>query len=79
MSQVRSTARMCYRRFARTWPERSRRLVMLTPLILEKNVKWTATAISCIISVYTYHDSLAVLNSILGLFVEQNSLRRVLR
>ncbi|XP_061357623.1 CLIP-associated protein-like [Gastrolobium bilobum] len=26
MSEVRSTARMCYRMFAKTWPERSRRL-----------------------------------------------------
>ncbi|XP_010548720.1 PREDICTED: CLIP-associated protein-like isoform X2 [Tarenaya hassleriana] len=26
MSEVRATARMCYRMFARTWPERSRRL-----------------------------------------------------
>ncbi|CAA2999522.1 CLIP-associated isoform X2 [Olea europaea subsp. europaea] len=55
-------------------------LAKLTPFIHEKNIKLKEAAITCIISFYTYFDSLAVLNFILNLSVEeQNSLRRALK
>ncbi|KAL2470626.1 CLIP-associated protein [Abeliophyllum distichum] len=55
-------------------------LAKLTPLLHDKNIKLKDAAITCIISVYTYFDSLAVLNFILSLSVEeQNSLRRALK
>ena len=34
--QVRSTARMCYRMFAKTWPERSRRLFMSFDPVIQR-------------------------------------------
>ncbi|KAG7983333.1 hypothetical protein I3843_04G100600 [Carya illinoinensis] len=36
MSEVRSTARMCYRMFAKTWPERSRRLFSLFDPVIQR-------------------------------------------
>ncbi|KAM7265218.1 hypothetical protein ACFE04_002901 [Oxalis oulophora] len=36
MSEVRSTARMCYRMFAKTWPERSRRLFMSFDPVIQR-------------------------------------------
>ncbi|KAL7126775.1 hypothetical protein ABFS83_14G209200 [Erythranthe nasuta] len=55
-------------------------LAKLTPLVHDKNTKLKEAAITCIISVYTHYDSVAVLNFILSLSVEeQNSLRRALK
>ncbi|XP_058207371.1 CLIP-associated protein-like isoform X2 [Rhododendron vialii] len=55
-------------------------LAKLTPLAHDKNTKLKEAAVSCIISVYSHYDSVAVLNFILSLSVEeQNSLRRVLK
>ncbi|KAI3461018.1 hypothetical protein Pfo_017681 [Paulownia fortunei] len=55
-------------------------LAKLTPLVHDKNTKLKEAAITCIISVYTHFDSVAVLNFILSLSVEeQNSLRRALK
>ncbi|KAG8370859.1 hypothetical protein BUALT_Bualt13G0027200 [Buddleja alternifolia] len=55
-------------------------LAKLTPLVHDKNTKLREAAITCIISVFTYFDSVAVLNFILSLSVEeQNSLRRALK
>ncbi|XP_059660225.1 CLIP-associated protein [Cornus florida] len=55
-------------------------LAKLTPLVHDKNTKLKEAAIRCIISVYSYFDSVAVLNFILSLSVEeQNSLRRALK
>lgn len=52
----------------------------LTPLVHDKNTKLKEAAITCFISVYTHFDSVAVLNFILSLSVEeQNSLRRALK
>ncbi|XP_050367092.1 CLIP-associated protein isoform X2 [Argentina anserina] len=36
MSEVRSTARMCYRMFSKTWPERSRRLFSLFDPVIQR-------------------------------------------
>ncbi|CAM8960224.1 unnamed protein product [Rhodiola kirilowii] len=38
MSEVRSTARMCYRMFSKTWPERSRRLFMSFDPVIQRIV-----------------------------------------
>ncbi|KAH6809970.1 CLIP-associated protein [Perilla frutescens var. frutescens] len=55
-------------------------LAKLTPLVHDKNTKLKEAAITCIISVYTHFDSVAVLNFIISLSVEeQNSLRRALK
>lgn len=55
-------------------------LAKLTPLVHDKNTKLKEAAITCIISVYSHFDSIAVLNFILSLSVEeQNSLRRALK
>ncbi|GAV63851.1 HEAT domain-containing protein/CLASP_N domain-containing protein [Cephalotus follicularis] len=55
-------------------------LAKLTPLVYDKNTKLKEAAIKCIISVYSHFDSIAVLNFILSLSVEeQNSLRRALK
>ncbi|KAM2009380.1 hypothetical protein FF1_003928 [Malus domestica] len=55
-------------------------LSKLAPLAHEKNTKLKEAAITCIISVYSHFDSVAVLNFILSLSVEeQNSLRRALK
>ncbi|OIW05075.1 hypothetical protein TanjilG_06211 [Lupinus angustifolius] len=55
-------------------------LAKLIPLVHDKNTKIKETAITCIISVYSHFDSIAVLNFILSLSVEeQNSLRRALK
>ncbi|KAJ1387222.1 Vacuole morphology and inheritance protein 14, Fab1-binding region [Sesbania bispinosa] len=55
-------------------------LAKLTPLAHDKNTKLKEAAITCIISVYSHFDSIAVLNFILSLSVEeQNSLRRALK
>ncbi|KAK1355906.1 CLIP-associated protein-like [Heracleum sosnowskyi] len=55
-------------------------LSKLTPLVYDKNTKLKEAAITCIISVYSYFDSAAVLNFILSLSIEeQNSLRRALK
>ncbi|WOG95005.1 hypothetical protein DCAR_0314307 [Daucus carota subsp. sativus] len=55
-------------------------LAKLTPLVYDKNTKLKEAAIICIISVYSYFDSAAVLNYILSLSIEeQNSLRRALK
>ncbi|WOH01829.1 hypothetical protein DCAR_0521214 [Daucus carota subsp. sativus] len=55
-------------------------LAKLTPLVHDKNTKLKEAAITCIISVYSYFDSAAVLNFILSLSIEeQNSLRRALK
>ncbi|KAL3531151.1 hypothetical protein ACH5RR_010473 [Cinchona calisaya] len=55
-------------------------LAKLTPLVHDKNTKLKEAAITCIISVYTHFDSVAVLNFIITLSVEeQNSLRRALK
>uniref|UniRef100_A0A2P2MUH6 TOG domain-containing protein n=1 Tax=Rhizophora mucronata TaxID=61149 RepID=A0A2P2MUH6_RHIMU len=55
-------------------------LAKLTPLVHDKNIKLKEAAITSIISVYSYFDSIAVLNFILSLSVEeQNSLRRALK
>ena len=55
-------------------------LAKLTPLVRDKNTKLKEAAVSCIISVYSHFDSVAVLNFILTLSVEeQNSLRRALK
>ncbi|KAL3365081.1 hypothetical protein AABB24_010301 [Solanum stoloniferum] len=55
-------------------------LAKLTPLVHDKNTKLKDAAISCIISMYTHFDSIAVLNFILSLSVEeQNYLRRALK
>lgn len=55
-------------------------LAKLTPLAHDKNTKLKEAAVSCIISVYSHYDSVAVLNFVLSLSVEeQNSLRRVLK
>ncbi|XP_068661311.1 CLIP-associated protein-like isoform X2 [Aristolochia californica] len=55
-------------------------LSKLTPLVHDKNTKLKEAAITCIISVYSYFDSVSVLNFILSLSVEeQNSLRRALK
>ncbi|KAL6968088.1 hypothetical protein U1Q18_033891 [Sarracenia purpurea var. burkii] len=55
-------------------------LAKLTPLVHDKNTKLKEAAVSCIISVYSHFDSVAVLNFILSLSVEeQNSLRRALK
>ncbi|KAL0437301.1 UNVERIFIED_CONTAM: CLIP-associated protein [Sesamum radiatum] len=55
-------------------------LAKLAPLVHDKNAKLKEAAITCIISVYTHFDSVAVLNFILSLSVEeQNSLRRALK
>lgn len=52
----------------------------LSPLVHDKNTKLKEAAITCFISVYTHFDSVAVLNFILSLSVEeQNSLRRALK
>ncbi|TQD72271.1 hypothetical protein C1H46_042175 [Malus baccata] len=52
----------------------------LAPLVHDKNTKLKEAAITCIISVYSHFDSVAVLNFILSLSVEeQNSLRRALK
>lgn len=55
-------------------------LAKLTPLAHDKNTKLKEAAITCIISVYSHYDPVAVLNFILSLSVEeQNSLRRALK
>ncbi|MBA0704513.1 hypothetical protein Golax_016767 [Gossypium laxum] len=55
-------------------------LAKLKPLVHDKNTKLKDAAISCIISVYSHFDPIAVLNFILSLSVEeQNSLRRALK
>ncbi|XP_073063595.1 CLIP-associated protein-like [Primulina eburnea] len=55
-------------------------LAKLMPLVHDKNTKLKEAAITCIISVYTHFDSVAVINFILSLSVEeQNSLRRALK
>lgn len=55
-------------------------LAKLTPLAHDKNTKLKDAAITCIIAVYSHFDSVAVLNFILSLSVEeQNSLRRALK
>ncbi|KAM1346287.1 hypothetical protein ACFX13_036353 [Malus domestica] len=55
-------------------------LSKLAPLVHDKNTKLKEAAITCIISVYSHFDSVAVLNFILSLSVEeQNSLRRALK
>ncbi|KAA8550665.1 hypothetical protein F0562_002349 [Nyssa sinensis] len=55
-------------------------LAKLAPLVHDKNTKLKEAAITCIISVYSHFDSVAVLNFILSLSVEeQNSLRRALK
>jgi len=55
-------------------------LAKLTPLVHDKNTKLKEAAVTCIISVYSHFDSVAVLNFILSLSVEeQNSLRRALK
>ncbi|KAK7245269.1 hypothetical protein RIF29_40107 [Crotalaria pallida] len=55
-------------------------LAKLIPLVHDKNTKLKEAAITCIISVYSHFDSIAVLNFILSLSVEeQNSLRRALK
>ncbi|KAL0435516.1 UNVERIFIED_CONTAM: CLIP-associated protein [Sesamum radiatum] len=55
-------------------------LAKLTPLVHDKNTKLKEAAIACMISVYTHFDSVAVLNFILSLSVEeQSSLRRALK
>ncbi|TYI74106.1 hypothetical protein E1A91_D07G177100v1 [Gossypium mustelinum] len=55
-------------------------LAKLKPLVHDKNTKLKDAAISCIISVYSHFDAIAVLNFILSLSVEeQNSLRRALK
>ncbi|KAL2556890.1 CLIP-associated protein [Forsythia ovata] len=55
-------------------------LAKLTPMVHDKNTKLKEAAITCIISVYTHFDSIAVLNFILSLSVEeQNLLRRALK
>ncbi|XVF81115.1 hypothetical protein PTKIN_Ptkin15bG0130400 [Pterospermum kingtungense] len=55
-------------------------LSKLMPLIHDKNTKLKDAAITCIISVYSHFDPIAVLNFILSLSVEeQNSLRRALK
>ncbi|KAA8543449.1 hypothetical protein F0562_021056 [Nyssa sinensis] len=55
-------------------------LSKLAPLAHDKNTKLKEAAITCIISVYSHFDSVAVLNFILSLSVEeQNSLRRALK
>ncbi|XP_073317395.1 CLIP-associated protein-like isoform X2 [Primulina huaijiensis] len=55
-------------------------LAKLTPLVHDKNTKLKEAAITCIITVYTYFDSIAVIHFILSLSVEeQNSLRRALK
>ncbi|KAH0750668.1 hypothetical protein KY290_029900, partial [Solanum tuberosum] len=55
-------------------------LAKLIPLVHDKNTKLKDAAISCIISMYTHFDSIAVLNFILSLSVEeQNYLRRALK
>ncbi|XAR58694.1 hypothetical protein NMG60_11014186 [Bertholletia excelsa] len=52
----------------------------LTPLVHDKNTKLKEAAITCIISVYSHFDSVAVLNYIICLSVEeQSSLRRALK
>uniref|UniRef100_A0A7N0SYI6 TOG domain-containing protein n=1 Tax=Kalanchoe fedtschenkoi TaxID=63787 RepID=A0A7N0SYI6_KALFE len=38
MSEVRSTARMCYRMFSKTWPERSKRLFMSFDPVIQRIV-----------------------------------------
>lgn len=54
-------------------------LAKLIPLVYEKNTKLKEAAISCITSIHSYYDSIAVLNYILCLTVqEQTSLRRAL-
>ncbi|XP_057480107.1 CLIP-associated protein-like [Actinidia eriantha] len=55
-------------------------LAKLTPLVHDKNTKLKEAAVTCIISVYSHFDSVAVLNFIVSLSVEeQNSLRRALK
>ncbi|CAL0309819.1 unnamed protein product [Lupinus luteus] len=55
-------------------------LTKLMPLVHDKNAKLKKVAITCIISLYSHFDSIAVLNFILSLSVEeQNSLRRALK
>ncbi|KAK4351658.1 hypothetical protein RND71_030971 [Anisodus tanguticus] len=55
-------------------------LAKLTPLVHDKNTKLKDAAISCIISMHTHFDSIAVLNFILSLSVEeQNYLIRGLK
>ncbi|KAK4407302.1 CLIP-associated protein, partial [Sesamum angolense] len=55
-------------------------LAKLTPLVHDKNTKLKEAAIECMIAVYTHFDSVAVLNFILSLSVEeQSSLRRALK
>ncbi|GFZ20169.1 CLIP-associated protein [Actinidia rufa] len=55
-------------------------LAKLTPLVHDKNTKLKEAAVTCIISVYSHFDSMAVLNFIVSLSVEeQNSLRRALK
>ncbi|KAG8389121.1 hypothetical protein BUALT_Bualt02G0196300 [Buddleja alternifolia] len=55
-------------------------LAKLTPLVHDKNTKLKDAATTCMISVCTHFDSVAVLNYILSLSVEeQNSLRRNLK
>ncbi|KAL0459327.1 UNVERIFIED_CONTAM: CLIP-associated protein [Sesamum latifolium] len=55
-------------------------LTKLTPLVHDKNTKLKEAAIACMIAVYTHFDSVAVLNFILSLSVEeQSSLRRALK
>jgi CLIP-associating protein 1/2 len=55
-------------------------LTKLAPLVNDKNSKLKEASISGIIAVYSHFDSVAVLNFILSLSVEeQNSLRRALK
>ncbi|KAI4374383.1 hypothetical protein MLD38_012386 [Melastoma candidum] len=55
-------------------------LAKLTPLTHDKNTKLKEAAITCIISVYSHYDPMAVLNFICCLSVEeQNNLRRSLK
>ncbi|KAJ3679992.1 hypothetical protein LUZ60_016270 [Juncus effusus] len=55
-------------------------LAKLAPLVNDKNSKLKEASISGIIAVYSHFDSVAVLNFILSLSVEeQNSLRRALK
>lgn len=55
-------------------------LAKLAPLANDKNTKLKETAVTAIISVYSYFDSTSVLNFILGLTIEeQSTLRRSLK
>ena len=51
-------------------------LAKLAPLANDKNTKLKETAVTAIISVYSYFDSTSVLNFILGLTIEEQSTLR---